>query len=86
MRDGTPPCFKRISSRAEEALFYAFDLSFEETARRHAARAKSTEFSLDEMRSWYHGWQPLPFVQERRIGPEESAIEIAQRILERHAR
>lgn len=33
------------------------------------------------MQEWYHGWQPLSFVTEERIGPDESANEIVHRIL-----
>lgn len=34
-------------------LSYYYDLSFEETVRRHATRAKSTDFTADDMRRWW---------------------------------
>jgi hypothetical protein len=48
-------------------LFYAWDLTFSETVHRHAQRPQATEFGIEEMRSWYHGWQPLPFAAETHI-------------------
>ena len=72
---------KRVAETADDARFYAFDLAFEETVRRHAGRRKASEFGEDQMRSWYHGWQPLSFVQERRIGRSETCDEVVQRIL-----
>ncbi|WP_309146572.1 AAA family ATPase [Curtobacterium sp. MCBD17_028] len=71
----------RIAGRADDARFYAFDLTFEETVQRHASRPKALEFGVEEMRGWYHGWQPLSFVRERPIGGDESADQIAERIL-----
>ncbi len=71
----------RIAGRVDDARFYAFDLSFEETVQRHASRPKALEFGVEEMRGWYHGWQPLSFVREHRIRADESAEEIAGRIL-----
>lgn len=71
----------RTAQHATDARFYAFDLTFEETVRRHATRPKAAEFDADEMKAWYHGWQPLAFVQERPIGAEEPAERVAERIL-----
>ncbi|MGW6421441.1 AAA family ATPase [Nocardia sp. NPDC055053] len=58
---------ERLSVSAGSVLFYSFDLSFEETVRRHASRPQAQEFSPAQMTQWYHGWQPLPFVEEVRI-------------------
>lgn len=64
------------------SLFYAFDLSFEETLRRHGQRpGKSSDFGEEEMRGWFHGWDPLEGIDEHRIAPEESAEDIIARIL-----
>lgn len=35
-------------------MFY-FDMSFEETARRHASRQNASEFTIEDMRQWYAG-------------------------------
>ncbi|MGW5751624.1 AAA family ATPase [Nocardia rhamnosiphila] len=55
---------QRIAGHARRALFYAWDLTFSETVHRHAQRPQATEFGIEEMQSWYHGWQPLPFAAE----------------------
>ncbi len=72
---------ERIASQSQDSRFYAFDLDFEETARRHATRPQAREFSVDQMRSWYHGWQPLGFVSERRITSDQRPDQIVERIL-----
>ena len=72
---------ERIAARADEARFFAFDLPFEETVRRHAGRPKASAFEPEEMRGWYHGWNPLPFVEEQRIAPDETVSSIVGRIL-----
>ncbi|MEV0359425.1 hypothetical protein AB0H71_25555 [Nocardia sp. NPDC050697] len=51
----------RLAGRVEHPLFYAWNLSFEETTRRHAMRSQSSEFTATQMSTWYHGWQPLDF-------------------------
>ncbi|MFF0546638.1 MULTISPECIES: AAA family ATPase [Nocardia] len=58
---------ERLSMSAGSAMFYSFDLSFAETVRRHASRPQAQEFSPTQMGQWYHGWQPLAFVDEVRI-------------------
>lgn len=75
------PMLERVAAASDDARFYAFDLTFEETARRHAMRPEAAEFSADEMVAWYHGWQPLPFVDEHRITATEPPDQIATRIL-----
>ena len=72
---------QRVGEAAGDARFYAFDLTFEETMRRHAGRRKASEFGEDQMRSWYHGWQPLSFVEEKRILPPETCNQVVRRIL-----
>lgn len=73
---------ERVAHRSDDARFFAFDLSFEQTVRRHAGRSQAAEFGPDQMRPWYRGWDPLPFVAERRILPDEALSDIVQRILE----
>jgi len=60
--------------------FFAFDLAFEETLRRHGTRAAASEFGEAEMREWFRGWQPLGFVAEERITAGESVATIVERI------
>lgn len=76
------PMLERVRSLADDSRFYAYDLTLAETLRRHRSRSKSVEFTPDELSGWYHGWQPLAFVDERRIGPTDSVEATVSRILE----
>ncbi|MCM3779688.1 hypothetical protein [Microbacterium hydrocarbonoxydans] len=51
---------------------YQFDIGFNETVRRHQTRDLRDAFGADEMREWYDGWKPLPWIDEHRIGPDAS--------------
>ncbi len=72
---------ERLAKAATLAHFFAFDLSLEETLRRHQHRPQALEFGEEKMTAWYHGWQPLDFVTEHRIGADETAEQIVSRIL-----
>ncbi|MFI1912710.1 AAA family ATPase [Nocardia sp. NPDC020380] len=71
---------ERISGMAAHALFYSFDLAFEETLLRHAGRPQAEEFSSEQMAEWYHGWQGLGFVDEVRIGGDWGMGAVVERI------
>lgn len=71
---------ERLSATAERALFYSFDLSFEETLLRHAGRPLAEKVSGEVMAQWYHGWQPLTFVEEARIDASWTADRVVERI------
>ncbi|MGX1804126.1 hypothetical protein ACWIGI_00300 [Nocardia sp. NPDC055321] len=71
---------ERLSEVADYAFHYSFDLTFEETLIRHAGRAQASEFGAAEMAGWYHGWQPLGFVDEVRIDSGWEMGEIVGRI------
>ncbi|WP_284976095.1 AAA family ATPase [Arthrobacter sp. efr-133-TYG-104] len=75
-----------IAAQSNDARFYAFDLTFDETVRRHDMRPQATDFTADEMQAWYHGWQPLSFVEEERINASEAPSRIVARILGAGAR
>jgi len=55
-------------------LWYWFDISFEETLRRHATRPQSQEFGADAMRHWYRARDPLPFATETLV-PEAWTVD-----------
>lgn len=61
------PMLKRLTDNAPQSLFYAFDLTFEETLRRHATRPQAASIPEALLADWYRGWQPLRFVAETRI-------------------
>lgn len=75
---------KRLTQQSASSFFFAWDLDFEETARRHGERAQRDEFTVEEMAGWYHGWQPLSFVDENRfdasILADEAAVLISETI------
>ncbi|WP_170835390.1 kinase [Arthrobacter alpinus] len=75
--------FRRLQeNHAGASHFYAYDLTLEETLRRHATRAhKQADFGEKAMRGWYHGWDPLTGIEERPITAEESLAETVARIL-----
>ncbi|OLT18570.1 hypothetical protein BJF80_14885 [Serinicoccus sp. CUA-874] len=75
------PMLQRSATLAGNARFFAFDLTFKETVRRHATRPQAREFGVEAMAGWHHGWQPLPFVEEERITAEESVDEIVTRVV-----
>lgn len=60
---------------------YRYELSFEETARRHGTKPQATEYGPDTMRDWWLDNDPLPDTSEHRLGPEVSLAEAADRIL-----
>lgn len=63
-------------------LFYAYELTLEETLRRHATRPhKAADFGERQMRGWFHGWDPLDGIPEQRITAAETADQTLARIL-----
>lgn len=49
------PVLERIRDKNDvDAYMFYFDVSFDETARRHSTRHKASLFSADDMREWYH--------------------------------
>jgi tRNA uridine 5-carbamoylmethylation protein Kti12 len=61
---------------------YQFDVGLDETIRRHAGRPLSNAFGEEKLREWHDGWQPLPWFDERRIGPDARPGEIVSMILQ----
>jgi hypothetical protein len=53
--------------------FY-LDVSFDETARRHATRPQSAEFTVEDMRGWYAPRDVLGFAGEH-VVPQDSALD-----------
>ena len=48
---------------------YLWDLTFEETLRRHGTRDLASEFGEPEMREWWYGTARVPGLDERLVGP-----------------
>lgn len=66
--------------RGTTAVYY-FDLSWEETLRRHATRAQATEFGPADMRRWYCHRDLLNWPEERLLTETATLAETTERIL-----
>ncbi|HYH12079.1 MAG TPA: hypothetical protein VD789_06965 [Thermomicrobiales bacterium] len=60
---------------------YYFDVSFEETLRRHATKPKPVEYGEPEMRAWFRPNDFVPGLNERRIPERSSLDEAAEKIV-----
>lgn len=65
----------------ENVHAYYFDLSFEETAKRHETRAEKNEFSADVMRSWWKEKDRSAVLKEESLTSDLDRSSIVQRIL-----
>lgn len=61
--------------------FYYFDVSWEETLRRHQTRPQAEEFGVDHMRGWYRERDKLGFPGERTISEQSTLDDTVNRIL-----
>ncbi|MFB8277667.1 AAA family ATPase [Nocardia colli] len=81
------PMLKRLTDSTPQSLFYAFDLTFEETLLRHATRPQAASIPEALLADWYRGWQPLTFVAETRIDATwsiDATIDRIHRDIARH--
>ncbi len=58
----------------DDNFIFNFDISIDETVRRHTTRPKSSAFSADEMKKWYQPVEKLGYNSEYTI-PDEYTIE-----------
>jgi hypothetical protein len=65
---------KALVDQCPDNYFYYFDISYEETLRRHATKLSAHEFGEKEMKQWYKPNQITGFKTERII-PESLSIE-----------
>ncbi|MGY0497395.1 AAA family ATPase [Nocardia sp. FBN12] len=70
----------RLADSVDRSLFYGFDLTFDQTLARHSGRPLSAIVAPEQMAAWYHGWQPLPFVEEVRIDANWTLDAVTDRI------
>lgn len=63
-----------------EQLIYYFDVSFEETVRRHATKPNAHEFGESEMRQWWKDQDVLDVPGEQPIGEKLAQAEIVDMI------
>jgi glycine/D-amino acid oxidase-like deaminating enzyme len=60
---------------------YYFEISLEETLRRHTARPLAKEVSPDQLLAWYHHRDLLPFVKECIIDHTASLEQTVERVM-----
>lgn len=71
---------QRLAADAPRSLFYAYDLSLAETLSRHAGRPKASSIPAEQLRQWYHGWQPLAGMAETRFDASWTVDAVTERI------
>jgi adenylate kinase family enzyme len=71
-----------VATLFNEVYVYYFDISFEETVRRHETKPNSHEFGEELMREWYTEKDALGFMNEKVFTDEQTKNEILQSILD----
>jgi len=72
---------KELSGMFNETYTYYFDISFEETVKRHQTKDKKNEFGSEEMKAWWVEKDYLGFEDEKVITAAMSEIDIVHMIL-----
>lgn len=81
--DWYAPVFGTIAEQFSGAVYaYYYDLSFEETLRRHQTRAKATEFGEDSLRRWWVDKDYLTQIRETKLTADQSLEEVVEQILQ----
>jgi predicted kinase len=81
LRDYSTPFERLHDDHRGITRIYQFDVGLEETLARHAARSLGSVVSEEKIREWYDGWQPLPWYEEPRVGPEVTTDDLVSTIL-----
>ncbi len=71
----------RLLERCANTHLYYFDISFEETLRRHSGKPNANEFGEKEMREWYMHRDLLGHKNERIISENSSLEDTARMII-----
>jgi hypothetical protein len=53
-----------LEAHPQNNYFFYFDVSFDETTKRHAARDKAVHFDADAMREWFERSGPTGYAGE----------------------
>lgn len=72
---------KQLVEQCPNNYFYYFDVSFEETLKRHATKANSHEFGEKEMQEWYKPNQQTGFPSEKTIPETFSLKDAVEKII-----
>lgn len=74
--------FEEITNfHPSENFFFYFDISLDETIRRHNTKPNKDEFGEKELRAWYREKDQLSFIREKIIPEKNSAEETIKFIL-----
>ena len=60
---------------------YRYELSFEETARRHTGKPQAAEYGPTMMREWWLDIDPIPGASEHMFGPDVSLDDATTQVL-----
>ena len=71
---------KELAEEADEAFAYYFEISFDDTLRRHATKPNSHEFGEIEMRSWWKDKDFLNIKNEQIITEDMSKETVIEKI------
>lgn len=71
-----------VQEFGSEIYAYYYDLSFEETLKRHETKPKRFEFGEEEMRRWWNEKDYIGFIPEKRFTRETSLEDAVDRIYE----
>lgn len=72
-----------LEAHPKDNFFFYFDISFEETIRRHQTKPNKHEFGEKELSSWYREKDLLRCIKEEMISEEECLDEIVGRIFKK---
>lgn len=72
---------REVAELFDETYVYYFDISLEETLRRHQTKPNSHEFGEEQMREWYVPKDTLGLSNERLFTDEQTKDEILQSII-----
>lgn len=72
---------KELCEETDESYVYYFNVSFEETLRRHTTKSNSHEFGEEEMREWWKDRDVLGVKNEKLLDESMGQGEIVEKIL-----
>jgi len=72
---------KQLVEQCPNNFFYYFDVSFEETLRRHATKPNAHEYGEKQMREWYKPNQLTHFASEKVIPESFSKEDAVMKVL-----
>ncbi len=74
------PLFRTLQAEFDQVFAYYYDISFEETLRRHATKPNCNDFGEKEMRSWWREKDYIGWLPEMMIPAEMSQEETVEMI------